>query len=222
MQKRRQHANHLQHIMILRLADSEEERLHDNAVESEPSMSATPSPSPPFLPPPSLPQPFLPPRTVRLLTMDNQQADSPLLRSPSPERAASPVVEEAPASPIVHCSQYRMEEYERQNGPLPGHDKVDGWLRDIQAVYESDGPSFYPTQPAAPRKDRYVSDSDLEHGPQRRRRRRSLPATRIKNAEICMHKDSDFDPASKRTAYTTVTRASTVSSTCQTYYGQPE
>ena len=30
---------------------AEEERLHDNAVESEPAMSAKPSPSPPLLPP---------------------------------------------------------------------------------------------------------------------------------------------------------------------------
>ena len=161
MQKRRQHANHLQHIMILRLADSEEERLHDNAVESEPSMSATPSPSPPFLPPPSLPQPFLPPRTVRLLTMDNQQADSPLLRSPSPERAASPVVEEAPASPIVHCSQYRMGEYERQNGPLPGHEKVGGGQ--IHAAYQSYGPSSYPNPRSATRISGYHHGKQEQH-----------------------------------------------------------
>ena len=47
-----------------------------------------------------------------------------------------------------------MEEYERQNGPLPWHEKVDGWLSNIQAPYESHGPSFYPTPPAAPRKDK--------------------------------------------------------------------
>ena len=137
MQKRSQHANHLQNI--LRLA--EEERLHDNAVESEPSMSATPSPSLPLPPPLPLPMPPSPHRTVRRLTMENLPPESPPLRSPSSERATCPVVEEAPASPIVHCSQYRMEVYELQNGPLPGHEKVDSWLRDIQAAYESDGPS---------------------------------------------------------------------------------
>ena len=76
-------------------------------------------------------------RAVRRLPLDDQQADSPAPRSPtleranlpaprspSPELAPSPVVEEAPASPIVHCSQYRMEEYERQSGQLPRHDKV--------------------------------------------------------------------------------------------------
>ena len=35
-----------------------------------------------------------------------------------------------------------MEEYERQNGQLPGHDKVRGWLSDALC---------YPTLPAAPR-----------------------------------------------------------------------
>ena len=37
---------------------------------------------------------------------------------------ASPVIEEAPASSIVYCSQYRMKDYERKNRPLPGHEKV--------------------------------------------------------------------------------------------------
>ena len=86
-----------------------------------------------------------------------------------------------------------MEENERQNGPLPGHEKVGGWLRDVQpeAAYrdESDGPSSYPTPPAAPRKDQYVLDSDSEHGRLCRHSRRSLPVTRIKNAELYMHKD---------------------------------
>ena len=43
-----------------------------------------------------------------------------------------------------------MKEYERQNGPLLGHKKVGGWLRDVQAAYESDGPSYQPyPQPSA-------------------------------------------------------------------------
>ena len=121
--------------------------------------------------------------------MENLPPESPPPRSPSSECASCPVVEEAPASPKVPCSQpeYRIEVYERQNGPLPGHEKVDGWLRDVQAAYESDGPSSYPT----PRKDQYVSDSDSEHGRPRRRRRRSPPATRIKNAVLYVHKDYD-------------------------------
>ena len=80
-----------------------------------------------------------------------------------------------------------MEEYERQNGPLPGHDKVGGWLRDVRAAYESDGPSFYPSPPAAPHKDQYVSDS--ENGRPRRRRRRSPPVTRIKDGVLYVHKE---------------------------------
>ena len=54
-----------------------------------------------------------------------------------------------------------MEDHERQNGPLPGHKKVGSWLRDAQAAYASDGPSPYSTPPDDPRKDQYVSDSDL-------------------------------------------------------------
>ena len=74
--------------------------------------------------------------------------------------AARPVIEEAPASSIVYCSQYRREDYERQNGPLPRHERVGGWLRDVQAAYSSGGSSPYPTLPSAPRKDEYVSDSE--------------------------------------------------------------
>ena len=82
-----------------------------------------------------------------------------------------------------------MEEFERQNGPLPGRDKVGDWLRDVQAAYESDGPSSYPTPPAAPRKGQYVSDSDSEYGRPRRRRRRAPPVTRIKHGVLHVHKD---------------------------------
>ena len=56
-------------------------------------------------------------------------------------------------SPIVHCSQYRMAEDERQNGPLPGHKKVCCWLSDVQTVYYSYSQLSYPTPPAALRKD---------------------------------------------------------------------
>ena len=69
-----------------------------------------------------------------------------------------------------------MEEYQRQNGPLSGNDKVRGWLRDVQS----------PTPPAAPRKDQYVSDSDSEYG---RPRRRSPPAMRITHGVLLVHKD---------------------------------
>ena len=55
----------------LRLAEGE--HLHDNAVESESSLSATQSPSPPL--PPPLPPPMPPPRAVRRLTVEKQQHD---------------------------------------------------------------------------------------------------------------------------------------------------
>ena len=80
-----------------------------------------------------------PPLDMCRLIMENLPPESQPQRSPSWDRAASPVVEEAPASPIVHCSQYRMEECKLQNKPLPGHDKVDCWLRDIQAAYKWGG-----------------------------------------------------------------------------------
>ena len=53
----------------------------------------------------------------------------------------------------------------------------------------SDGPSSYPTQPAAQRKNQYVSDSDSEYGRHCRRRRRSPPVTRIKHGVLHVHKD---------------------------------
>ena len=122
--------------------------------------------------------------------MENQQPESPPQRSPSPERAKSPAVEEAQASPIAHCSQYRTEEYELQNGAHPAgdprHEKVGGWL---QAAYASDGP--YPTPLAAPRKDQYVSDSDSDYGRPHRRRRRSPLVTRIKHGVLHVHKDCE-------------------------------
>ena len=99
------------------------------------SASAMRSPSKSLLPPLPQPQDAAPPRAVYRLAMGSRQAaDFPPPRSPSPGRAASPVVEEAPASPIVHCSQSRVEEYERQNGPLPGPQKIGGWLCDVQAA----------------------------------------------------------------------------------------
>jgi len=175
---------------------ADKERSLDNAIVAD-----YPPPSTPPLPVEntSLPPPPPPPahRAVRRLSLGNVQADTPPRRSPSPPRAASPAAEEPPASPVVYCSQYRMAEYERQNGPLPDHDKVDGWLRAVQAAHESDGQ----TPPAAPPKNQYVSDADSEDDSQyvsdadsvderrRRRRRPSQPVTRIKNGNLYVHKD---------------------------------
>jgi hypothetical protein len=115
----------------------------DNAVELNPPVSAT-QPSPPLLPlqdpqdQHGPPQDLPPPRAIRCLaleTVEMQQAsDSLELRLPtrSPKRSENLVGEEAqdPASPVVYCSQYRMEEYEWQIGPLPGNEKVgEAWPR---------------------------------------------------------------------------------------------
>ena len=43
------------------------------------------------------------------------EPESPTQRSPNPGRTASPVIEEAPASPMVYRSQYRIEAYGRIN-----------------------------------------------------------------------------------------------------------
>jgi hypothetical protein len=126
-------------------------QLHDNAVESNLPLSATPPPSPPLLlfqdPQDLPPQDPLPPQAVRRLafeTVEMQQAtDSQPQRSPSRERAANRVGEEAPfpTSSIVYCFQYMMKVYKQQNGPLPGNEKVGEWLRNVETAYSSNGPA---------------------------------------------------------------------------------
>ena len=97
-----------------------------------------------------------------------QAIDSLPARSPSRERAGAANIadEEAPlpASPVIYCSQYRMEEYERENGPLPGNEMVGEWLHNVETAYSpaasSQGNGLNPTLPAAPPKDKYVTDSE--------------------------------------------------------------
>jgi len=179
--------------------------VYNQALADMSSPSLSPSSSPQLLPPvaispcvesPPLPPPSSPPapRVVRRLTLEIQQTDDsrpPL--SPSRESNVCPVLEEALASPAVYCSQYRMEELERQ---LPGNEKVVDWFRDVQAAHASDGPSSpsaerlpYPTPPAAPRKDQYVTDSESEFELPRRRRRRSPPAALLRNGQLFVHKE---------------------------------
>ena len=83
-----------------------------------------------------------------------------------------------------------MEENMRQIGSLPWHEeKVSDWLCNVQSGYTPDDLSPYPTPPAAPRKDQYVSDSDSEYGRPRRRRQRSPPLALLKNGQLFVHKD---------------------------------
>ena len=176
MRKRCQHAKTLQYKAKM----AEKERLYDSAVEStqsNPPVSATPIPSSPLLPfpsqdpqdpPPQDPPPSRAVRRLALESMEMQQAiDSLPARSPSRERAGAANIadEEAPlpASPVIYCSQYRMEEYERENGPLPGNEKVGEWLHDVETAYltaASPGNSLNPMLPTAPRKDHFVADSE--------------------------------------------------------------
>ena len=193
---------------------AEKERLYDNALESNPPESATPLPSsPPLLPfpiqdPQDQPPQDPPSRAVRRLaleSMDVQQAAySVPPRSPSRERCANIVDEEAPvpASPVIYCSQYRMEEYERENGPLPGNEKVGEWLHDVETAYlpaaSSPGNSLKPTLPTAPRKDQYVADSESQSA--------SPPPVRYPTPPAAPPKD-DYIPESD--------------SECSNNYGQP-
>jgi hypothetical protein len=87
------------------------------------------------------------PHVVRRLVLETEEmqqaTDSPPPRSPSRESTANTVTvgEEAPvpASPVVYCSQYRTQEYERPNGPLPGNEKVGEWLCNMETAYWSKG-----------------------------------------------------------------------------------
>ena len=79
--------------------------------------------------------------------------NDPLIHTLSKEASASVGTAHRPL--LGDCSHCRISEDERQNWPLPEHEKVGGWLRDVQAEYgsESDGLLSYPTPPAASRKD---------------------------------------------------------------------
>jgi hypothetical protein len=175
------------------------EVLYDSAVEIESPVSVMPSSSssPPPLPPP---QDAVLPRANRRLDMTEnlQAADSRPLRH---ESAGSDLVEESPPSIFHDLFQKSLEEHEQRNGPLPGHEQVGGWLRDMQAANASDGPlspqpsdgpslpHLYPAPPAAPRKDDYVPDSgsnsecsDNCQWP------RSPPAYIFRDGQVMVHK----------------------------------
>ena len=95
-------------------------------------------------------------------------------RSPSRERAASPVSEEAPsrsASPGIYCSQLRQQQCEEA----------------IRRPVAKEAESRYPTPPGAPRKDQYISELDLESdcaSPSE-----SPPSAIFRNGKLYVHKD---------------------------------
>jgi hypothetical protein len=118
MQKCCQHARTLQYKLTL----AEEELLHDNTVDSNEPVPATQPLSQQMLlfqdpqdQPPQDPPPPHAARRLALEAMEMQQAVDYLpQRSPSRERTAN-IVDSAeevqvPASPIIYCSQYKMEE----------------------------------------------------------------------------------------------------------------
>ena len=118
--------------------------------------------------------------------------------------------------------------------------KVCGWFRNVQAPYWSDRlrravvlQTLSQRTPPLSKRIKYVSDSDSEYGRLHLRRRHSPPVTRIKNAELYVHKDyegliyvhKDYEGLivtmpqdSTRAAHTTVTCASI----CETYWARNE
>jgi hypothetical protein len=95
-------------------------------------------------------------------------------------------------------SQRILEEHEQRYRPLPGHEKVDGWLRYVQAANASASspasPSQvrYPTPPAAPPKDGYIQESSSEcsnNYDQRQHRRPCTPPAYIfRDGQHMFHK----------------------------------
>ena len=179
-----------------------QEIVHNEAFANPPP---SPRPIPPSLPSIASPLPSTPlPAHRSLIILPGSQMAADTLPPPSPlssqDHESSPVVEESPASPIVHCSQYRLEEYERQNGPVTGrecHERVGGWLRDVQAANASNGRSppsvdlSYSTLLAAQPKDQYVTDSESEYSSTRQHSRRLPQATLFRNGQLLVHKDYD-------------------------------
>ena len=180
-------------------------------------MSATPSPSPP------LPPPMPPPRAVRRLTMDNQQTDSPPPRSPSPERAAIPVVEHRPSS-TAPSTGWRSTTSGRTRHS-PGTTRQAAGSATSRRRTSLTGRRLTQRRPP-PRarinssRTRTSSTAVRASAAGDRRRLRasrtwSFVCTRTTRAgSRCVTKPQD----SKRAAHTTATRAST----CETYHGHAE
>jgi hypothetical protein len=124
---------------------AEAEILYDSTVASDQQSLLPPSSPPPIPPSPS--PPLLPavarPVSRRLTIVIQPQAAD--IAMESPPRLDSTGTN--PASPTVNCSQFRLQQYQEQNGqsqPPP-------------AAF-----SPYPTPPAAPPKDDYIPPSDSD------------------------------------------------------------
>jgi hypothetical protein len=143
------------------------ERLHDDALLTGPG--CTHDTSPPLTPPlPALASPSPPPparsdavRAVRRLPLGEFNA-------PQEDESCAP---SRSASPVIRCSQFRQQQCEEA----------------IRRQVAEEAESRYPTPPAAPRKDQYISESDLESdcaGPSE-----SPPSALFRNGKLYVHKD---------------------------------
>jgi hypothetical protein len=149
MCQRRRLARALQHQATL--VELEAEIVYDSTVANEPSQPppSSPPPSPPPQSPPSSTQ-LLPAvsrpvsRRLTIVMLQPQAADIAMESSPRLDSTGT-----NPASPTVHCSQFRLQQYQEQNRQSP---------QPTTAL------SPYPTPPAAPPKDDFIppSDSDAE------------------------------------------------------------
>ena len=112
MRQRRRHARSLQHHARLAEADA----VYDSTVAIE-QTSAPPSPrsqqSPSPHPPSTPPTPAVARTVSRRLTMAQPQAAQIAAESPPLLDPATP----NPVSPTIHCSQFRVHQYQMQNGP---------------------------------------------------------------------------------------------------------
>jgi hypothetical protein len=50
------------------------------------------------------------------------------------EDSEAPSFQHHPLSTALAASQNRMEEYERQNGPLPGNEKISEWICNMETL----------------------------------------------------------------------------------------
>ena len=137
------------------------ERLHDDALHntSPPLTPPLPAVASPSPPPPARPDAVRAVRRLPLGEFNDPQEDESYRDAPS--RSSSPII----------CSQLRQQQCEEA----------------IRRRGAEEAESRYPTPPAAPRKDQYISESDLESdcvSPSQ-----SLPSALFRNGKLYVHKD---------------------------------